>query len=75
MSVMTIATTGTPERIEYDENDPAAVKAMSARFDSLMASTKGLGYVTRDGESEQIRKGEFPQGEAEVMVSRQYVGG
>jgi len=45
-------------REEYDENDPAAVARMREKFD--VVAPYALTYKTVEGQSTQIRRGEFP---------------
>jgi hypothetical protein len=72
-AALTITHQGTRE--EYDENDPAAVAKMRAKFDEV--ATGALTYKTVQGQSETIHRGEFPGvGEAaEVTVQPMYSGG
>jgi len=76
-AALTITRESVTTREEYDENDPAAVAEMRAKFEAV--ATGSLAYKTVPGTdtSETIHRNEFPGvGEAaEVTVSPQYHGG
>jgi hypothetical protein len=76
-AALTITRESSTRREEYDENDPAAVAEMRAKFEAVAPGALAYKTVPGTGVSETIHRSEFPEvGEAvEVTVSPQFYGG
>lgn len=62
-------------KVEWDILDPASVAEVKAKFDQVLAESRGLAYRTdaNGGNAEKIT--EFDESAPQIIISPQLVGG